>query len=158
MTRTRVISRNESRNTLHKPLHPKPELPRRPWKNAGISCPLCADSPQPSALLEGSLQLFCGCSAGEPEAVFMDGRTRIHDLHTLAVEERPEDHVIMRRLLRSPKLSAVRDASLKSIGGSKEGEAETLVRGGHSGNGATPEAASTSGREATDSEVGASPF
>ena len=125
---------------------------RRPWKIAGISNPLCADSLQSSDLLEVSIQLFFGWSAGEPEAVFMDGRTPIYDLHTLAVEERPEDHVIVRRLLRSPKLSAVRDASLKSIGGSKESEA------GHSGNGASPEVASTSGREATDSEVGAPPL
>ena len=146
---------SESRNTLHKSLHLKSEFLRRPRKNASISCPLCADSLQSSDLLAVSIQLFCGRSAGEPEAVFMDSRTPIYDLHTLAVEERPEDHVIMRRLLRSPKLSAVRDASLKSIGG-KESEAEAVVRG-HSGNGATPEAASISGRGATDSEVGLPP-
>lgn len=49
---------------------------------------------------------------GEPEAVYMDGKDKVFDVHTLVVEERPEDDVICRHTLRSPRLADVRSASL----------------------------------------------
>jgi hypothetical protein len=43
----------------------------------------------------------------------MVGRNKVYDLHTLVVEERPEDDLKLRRTLRSAELSTVRAANLE---------------------------------------------
>lgn len=52
------------------------------------------------------------CFPGEREAVFQASKELFYDLHTLVVEERPDDSVILRRILRSEKLSTIRAATL----------------------------------------------
>ena len=49
---------------------------------------------------------------GEREAVSQASKQLYYDLHTLVVEERPDDDVILRRVLRSENLLTVRAASL----------------------------------------------
>ena len=68
----------------------------------------------------------------------MDGKTKVFDVHTLVVEERPEDDVICRHTLRSPRLSDVRSASLPDS-----------TSNGSNNNSGAPSSAPTEGKSAT---------
>ena len=57
---------------------------------------------------------------GEREAVSKAQKELYYDLHTLVVEERPDDSVILRRTLRSESLPTIRAASLSLIQDTQE--------------------------------------
>lgn len=50
---------------------------------------------------------------GEPETVYMDGRTPLKDVNTLCVEDRTDDEVILRRVFRSATMEDIQNATLK---------------------------------------------
>ena len=75
-----------------------------------------------------------GECAGDAEAVSIVGKDLVYDLHTLVVEERPDDDLKLRRTLRSPDLARVRAASLEAAE-SREDVARVAAAAVEQGNG-----------------------
>ena len=58
--------------------------------------------------------------AGEREPVYKASKDLVYEVHTLAVEERPDDDVILRRVMRSDNLSNIRAATLQLANNAEE--------------------------------------
>ena len=79
-------------------------------------CLICVISEQLCEVLTERIVL----QSGEREAVSQASKQLYYDLHTLVVEERPDDDVILRRVLQSENLSTVRTASLDLANNAQE--------------------------------------